>query len=1108
MALSNKDRITKGNDLLREALVPFVERELNAHLGQNWQEDAQVKREMRKNRDGSRHWDVQGLLKVIPALWDNVFRYRLGPLEKAVVGELNEFRNRWAHDETFSSDLTLRALDSMQRLLEALGASTQAEEIGKHKTELQRVVFTEQARNQTRYQLSIEGLPKAGLKPWRDVVTPHRDVISGRFMQAEFAADLAQVARNEGSDEYRDPQEFFRRTFITTGLRELLSGALRRLSGQGGDPVVELQTNFGGGKTHSMLALYHLFGGTPTSALPGLEPVLRDAGVRAAETARRAVLVGTNLSPSEPQRKSDGTVTRTLWGELAWQLGGAEGYTFVAESDQHGISPGSEVLLKLFRKFQPCLILIDEWVAYARQIVDLPEGSRSLPGGSFEAQTSFVQALTEAAKSAQMTLVVASIPASKLEAGGKQGEVALETLKNVLERVARPWRPASGDEGFEIVRRRLFEPITERDAFTARDAVVRAFARMYKDAVSDYPQGCSEGAYERELEAAYPLHPELFRRLYEDWATLDKFQRTRGVLRLLARVVHMLWESGDHNLLILPSMVPLADAAVKSELTRYLPDDWESILSQDVDGEGSLPLSLERDNPNLGKVSACRRVTRTLFIGTAPGSQHKNPGVDDRQVRLGCVQPGEPAAVFGDALRRLCDRGKYIHQDQSRYWISTKANLNRVAGDRAVTLLREPERLHEEIVRRLREHARQRGEFTAVHPCPLNAADVDDEPATRLVLLHPQFPHRKGQSDSPALQFVREVIDRKGSSPLYEKNCLLFLAPDRRELDSLLEAVAQHLAWKSMEEDPVLDLAPTQQKQVEKKLHETSDTVDMRLDGAWIHGLVPHQEKPGAPITWDELKLTHKDTSLPMSAAVRFIADQVLYTKMGAEVLRQQLDRFLWQDCDHVSVSELSQWFARYLFLPRIKNKDVLLGALRQEGISGRLAFDIHFALASRFDPNTGRYEGLIVDGRAPAFPGDSTLLVKPEVARRQIDADAAVPKSENTCGPAGAVLAAPQPSDVSQLRLVSLVQAPPAAPVQPRVYIASVRLNGQRVGRDAGRIAEEVLQHLTTLPGAEADISLEVTIRIPNGISDDVTRTVRENAATLKFTTSRFERD
>lgn len=317
------------------------------------------------------------------------------------------------------------------------------------------------------------------------------------------------------------------------------------------------------------------------------------------------------------------------------------------------------MLAALFRQHSPCLVLIDEWVAYARNTVD----RHDLPSGDFEAQATFAQALTEAAKAADRTLVVASVPSSQIEVGGKNGEFALQTLRNVFERLGTPWRPASADEGFEIVRRRLFEPITDKDAFAARDAAIDAFARLYSDNKADFPSGCGEGAYRKRLESAYPIHPDLFDQLYGEWSTLDKFQRTRGVLRLLAKVIHRLWETNDAGLLILPASIPVDDPGVKSELTRYLDDVWEPIISEDVDGPNSLPLDLDRGNANFGRYSACRRVARTLYMGTAPGAKGKNPGIDDRRVKLGCTQPGEAPATFGDALRRISDKAKHVHQD-------------------------------------------------------------------------------------------------------------------------------------------------------------------------------------------------------------------------------------------------------------------------------------------------------------------------------------------------------------------------------------------------------------------------------------------------------------
>ena len=193
--------------------------------------------------------------------------------------------------------------------------------------ELLRLRFNEQARSQRRRTTSplADNQATGGLPPWREVVSPHQDVAGGQYQQAEFAADLWQVYLGGGVAEYQDPTEFFRRTFLTDSLRRLLINGVKRLSDNDGDPVVQLQTNFGGGKTHSMLALYHLFSGTSHSRLPGIDDLMQEAGTVQLPAVKRVVLVGNRISPGSPAIKADGTEVRTLWGELAWQLGYASG---------------------------------------------------------------------------------------------------------------------------------------------------------------------------------------------------------------------------------------------------------------------------------------------------------------------------------------------------------------------------------------------------------------------------------------------------------------------------------------------------------------------------------------------------------------------------------------------------------------------------------------------------------------------------------------------------------------------------------------------------------------------------------------------------------------
>ncbi|MBX3269805.1 MAG: DUF499 domain-containing protein [Sandaracinaceae bacterium] len=1090
--MSNRERVQKGIGHLTEGLRPFVERELKAQLGGYWIEQVKGRVRVQIDRDGSVHWDTQGLLKAMVDFWREVFMKTLGHYERSLVGELIEIRNQWAHERAFSSDDTYRALDSMERLLRGISAGPQADELAKLKTELQRTVFAEQARQQTRSQLQIEGSPKAGLKPWRLVVTPHPDVSSGRYVQAEFAADLAQVHRGEGSDEYRDPVEFFRRTFVTSGLEELLGGALLRLAGQGGDPVVELQTNFGGGKTHSMLALYHAFGGTKSASLPGLEAVLKKVGVEAAAKAKRAVLVGTAMSPAEVSQKPDGTKVHTMWGELAWQLGGKKGYALVAESDKKATAPGSDTFKALFQQVGPSLVLIDEWVAYARQTVERD----GLPGGRFEVQTSFAQSLTEAARAVPGVLVVASIPASKIEVGGDHGELALEMLKNVFERVGKAWRPATGDEGFEIVRRRLFEPIADKESFAARDAIIEAFAKMYRESPQEFPPGSAEGAYRRELEAAYPIHPELFRRLYDDWSSLDKFQRTRGVLRLLANVIHRLWESQDSGLLILPSSIPLDDPGVRSEVTRYLDDHWEPIIDQDIDGPHSLPLELDRAAPNLGRYSACRRVTRSLYVGTAPGASGKNPGIDDRAVRLACAQPGEAIATFGDALRRVSDRARHIHQDGSRYWVSPKPNLNRLAEDRAGILSREPERLYEEITKRLRAD-KDKGEFVRVHVCPEGSADVDDEPVARLVVLPPRATHRKEQADSEGRKLAQEILESRGAGPRIYRNTLVFVAPDKGALDDLLQATAQYLAWQAILDDydgETLNLDKTQKKQADTRRDAASDTVRLRIGATWIHHLVPTQPAATSEIVWDEMRITTSE-SLARRASAKLKDAEAIMPILGGPRLRMAMDRYnLWTAEPHVAFSTLAEYFAKYLYLPRVVSRDVIAKAI-ENGVA-QLHISDTFAVASGFDETTKRYKGLKKGGAAGYVVDNQTLVVHPDAAEAQAPTLPPPVGTGTGTGPTGSGGGTTGGGTTGQ----------PTGPSLPTTFIASARLDTLRIGRDAGRIAEEVIQHLSTIAGAEVEVSLEIHVHVAGGVQDDVVRTVTENCNTLKFKTHRFE--
>lgn len=1109
MAISNHERVGRALEFLRAGLTPFVEREFKSKYGEGWAHEVRdVLSDTRLGTgDADSLNDIAALLVVMDRKWGEAFRQTLGKTERSLVNELIGVRNQWAHQKTFSSDDTYRALDSADRLLTAISAA-EAAEVEKMKTELLRLRFDEQVRGEKRKTAgaAIESAAVGNLKPWREVVTPHKDVASGRYQQAEFAADLWQVHLGEGTVEYKDPVEFFRRTFLTESLKHMLVGAVQRLSGAGGDPVVQLQTNFGGGKTHSMLALYHLFSGIAPSELVGIDAVMQQAGAKALPTARRVVLVGNKISPGNPSVKSDGTVVRTLWGELAWQLGGKKAYARIKADDEKATSPG-DVLRELFNEYGPCLILIDEWVAYARQLHDQGD----LPAGGFETQFTFAQVLTESAKLAKNCLLVISLPASDtsgsphaqaddVEVGGQRGREALDRLRNVVGRVESSWRPASAEEGFEIVRRRLFEPLADPQQFKDRDVIARAFADFYRTQQAEFPPECRDAEYEKRIKAAYPIHPEIFDRLYTDWSSLVKFQRTRGVLRLMAAVIHSLWEKGDKNPLILPANVSIDDPRVQFELTRYLSDNWGPVIDKDVDGPNSLPLRLDSELPNLGKFSACRRVARAIYLGSAPTGAAAHRGIEDRRVKLGCVMPGESPAVFGDALRRLAGAATYLYQDGPHYWYSTQPTVTKLADDRAEQLKRDPDKVVHELERRLRHDLARMGEFNRVHPLPHTGQDVPDDVDARLVVLGPEHAYSK-ESGNAAEKAAKAILESRGNAPRLYRNSLVFLAADKTRMQDLDEAARKFLAWESiLNEREQLDLSPFQVKQAETQKGAADGAVTARLPETYQWLLVPVQQNPKAAVEWQALKLTGQD-ALAARASKKLRSEELLLTAFASTRLRMELDRVpLWRG-DHVAVKQLVEDFARYLYLPRLKDSSVLLGAI-QEGV-GLLTWEQDsFAYADSYDDSSERYRGLRGGQVVLAVDADSTvLLVKPDVARRQLDVE------QVTATPAGGETpATPVAGGTGGTGSSDKPIAHVSVPLTR--YHGTVNLDPARVGRDAGRIAEEVIAHLTGLVGSTVTVTLEIQAEIPSGAPDHVVRTVTENGRTLKFTSQGFEKE
>lgn len=1092
MAKSTRQHVFEGMELLPEALIPFVEKRLESSLRGHWQVQVVERvRGLRPNGDGQVNWDQQGLLQAMMAFWKDAFAMVLGHPERSYVSELLDVRNKLSHNEAFTYDDAERALDTMRRLLESVSAKETAEKISASRDTILRTKYAELARNEERRRtqrsdISVDTV--AGLMPWREVVEPHQDVATGEFQQAEFAADLAKVHNGSAPSEYRNPREFFARTYLTEGLSTLLVGAAKRLGAGGGDPVVELQTNFGGGKTHSMLALYHMVSGTPVEDLPGLDQLLRRSGLTVPGKINRAVLVGTSRGPQDVISLEGGRKIRTTWGELAWQLGGAEAFEMLAENDERGIAPGSNLLEALFKKYSPALILIDEWVAYLRQIYKV-EG---LPSGSFDANLSFVQSLTEAVKASPGVLLVASLPASQIEVGGEGGQEALARLKQTFSRVESSWRPASQEESYEIVRRRLFKEIPG-DKFHHRDNTLKQFAKLYRENANDFPNGCSDEDYRRKLEKAYPIHPELFDQLYTSWGSLEKFQRTRGVLRLMAQVIHELWMGNDPSVMIMPGSVAISSARVEPELLHYLDSSWQSIIAGDVDGVTSTPYKIDQSAPNLNRYSATRRVARAVFMGTAPTHGQENKGLDDKQINLGVVQPGERPAIFGDALRRLANQAKFMHSDLGRYWYSMSASLNRLAADRAAQF-EEALVLHE-IDKALGSYINglaDRGHFDTVQVAPGSSADIPDEPGgVRAVVLGVAHPHT-GREGSEALAEAKDIMMQRGSTPRVYRNMLVFLAAEHRQLDNLKAAQRAALAWAEIvRETKRLNLTQSDSALAEAKLREASETLKTRMKEAWCYLIYPVQESAQSDVEWMSAKVPAQD-GLLARASKKLVSDQGIWPELGPDNLNRQLEKYIWNGKPHLHLKDLWEYLNRYTYLPRVKNRSVLSKAVHA-AVSGMLPGP--FAYAERWDHSKDAYVGLAISGASSAqvVIDSESVIIKPDLAERHRQKQTvAVPAT----GPAPAVTHGQGTSTPPSQG--ALVGTPPEQ--RPTRFHGTVMISPERPARDIHQIVEAIIEQLTTLPGADVSIKLEIDAEVLGGLDRAKVRTLVENATTLGF--------
>ena len=656
----NQDALYQALNIYRDGMRPFILRNLKTVQGLAPEDRIQNAADI----------DIGNFPHLFRRYWREAFEQRFDPDRdvRSAVGLITEARNKVAHPQT--EDFTPEyALSRLHEISDMLGQINAPDQKGEVETIRDKLLTKTTSPSETKPKLPRR--KAADLKSWREVIRPNTDVIQGTFRKSEFAADLQEVFdRKAKTPEYGETEIFFNQTYITPGLRQLLVNTLKRLGGKDGDPVIQLKTGFGGGKTHSLIALYHLVTGINIlTELPAenrykrllaeIEDILNEAGCDADTllNANVSVLVGTYLSTTDADETQQGNPLNTLWGMMANQLGGQDAYNIVRKAAIEGTAPGGNQLDALFEHVGPSVILMDELVAYARNV----------QGVTQESIYTFFQAVTESVKRTKDVTLVATLPEGQVQAGGEGGMTVLDTLESILERVDAVSIPLEVDNAFEVVRRRLFSPMTDDDK-TERDLTCEAFRRMYQNSRSEYPNSVSDQHYLQRMKDCYPIHPEIFDRLFEDWAVIPGFQRTRGVLRIMATCISRLYQEQDPSLLIMPANLTLDDPALADEFTRLLArsgGNWDPVV-QEVDSHGSRTDQIDRNSQSFIEVgSAARRIARTIFLGSA--ASHAVKGISQQQIHLGVVEPGQGVSVYNDALSRMTGNLYFLYNLDDRY---------------------------------------------------------------------------------------------------------------------------------------------------------------------------------------------------------------------------------------------------------------------------------------------------------------------------------------------------------------------------------------------------------------------------------------------------------
>ena len=669
------------------------------------------------------------------------------------------------------------------------------------------------------------------MQAWFNNVKPHKDIQDGHLDESIFAANLAEVASGKGREIYTSPEMFFQKTYFTAGLKNIAKRVVQGLNGgqDADNRVISLQTGFGGGKTHTLISIFHLakWGKKATNSEYTKE-LLQTTGEPKFDTAHIAVFTNTTNDPAQG-RKVDGITIKTLWGELAYQLGGAAAYELVRVNDEKQIAPKG-LFKKVLEQCKPCLILIDELADYC-----VSASAVKVEASNLSDQTvSFMQELTEAVTGTDNCVLIATLPASAQElAASPISSQILTALENRITRVGANMKPVEDDEIFEVVRRRLFEDLGSADKI---EKVISAYTVLYQSLFSEIPPYAVKSEYKEKLKKSYPFHPELIDMFRLRWASNPFFQRTRGVLRILAAIVSDLWKRQNSltgsQYLIHTSDVVLANVeALTSQITILNGASWDSVINADVSGTSSNAFRIDNDVKELGKYNISQGIAATVLLGTF-GSKGQNKGVGIDEIKLCMVKPeGFNHNDINGAIDRMEGNAHYLYYSstgQKRFWFDTTPNVN-ILINQAKGDIKNPD-IIAEILKRVTEKSRGIQLFnTLVNP----SEDIPEQMKPTLVILSPKYLANQNEVNGTTKPIIEKLATKKGNSERVYRNTMLFLLCSEIGIGKLQEDVKNYLACHKISSEYSTQLNTEQKTDIKRRIEEASKQTDISLVSAY-----------------------------------------------------------------------------------------------------------------------------------------------------------------------------------------------------------------------------------------------------------------------------------